>query len=318
MRTVLDMEGGKGDYSTYAVILGHLAARIAKDEDGVKAFLGPRAETLDTSKWPHPAVRFLRGEIAEEEFLTLATDTNKKTEAQCFAGLDHLARGNPGKAASHFRWVKENGTKSFVEYGISVAELARVEASGITIPAEAAPHVVGKEEAKSAETSHTVAKPPEAEAEKPSPMKYEGLVLYVPTTIAGERLGTDPRPVADYVNALGKRLRAILSEADTGSARGLLVAVGIKTNNRSKVWCQAIEGELPPALLKTIERELGEVPAVDLKVGPAGFGLKFGLNGQTPSKWPEVPERWNDAAQSSRSKKIIPPDDVFKILWPDA
>ena len=97
----------------------------------------------------------------------------------------------------------------------------------------------------------------------------------------------------------------------------MLVAVGLKTDKRAKVWCQAVEGEMPAALLKTIERELGDIAAIDLKQGPTGFGLRFGLGGQTPKTWPMVPERWKDAADATKSKRLIPPDDLFKILWPD-
>jgi hypothetical protein len=32
---------------------------------------------------------------------------------------------------------------------------------------------------------------------------------------------------------------------------------------------------------------------------------------------PQAPECWTDAAQATRSKMIIPPDDLFRILWPD-
>jgi hypothetical protein len=39
--------------------------------------------------------------------------------------------------------------------------------------------------------------------------------------------------------------------------------------------------------------------------------------GKTPSRFPEVLDRSTDAAQASRSKKFIPPDDLFKILWPE-
>ena len=147
--------------------------------------------------------------------------------------------------------------------------------------------------------------------------KLVGTTLYVPTTDLEARFGTDPKPLGDYNNALKKRADAILAQAEPAGATGLLVAVGIKAARRPRVWCQAVEGEVPAALLRTLERELTDVEAVELRQGPAGVGLKFALNGKTPSRFPEVPDRWTDAAESSRSKKIIPPDDLFIILWPE-
>jgi hypothetical protein len=115
--------------------------------------------------------------------------------------------------------------------------------------------------------------------------------MYVPTLQIEERFGTDPQPLGDYINALKARAEAILAAAEPPPAKGLLVAVGLKTNRRSKVWCQAIDGSMPTALIKTLERELGDVEPVALKSGPAGLGLKFGLNGQEPadSVFPQSP-----------------------------
>ena len=308
MRKVLELETGKGDRSTYAVILGHLAARIARDEDASKQFLGPLAEKLDAAAWPFPAVRFLRGDLDEAQLLALAVDRDKLTEARCFLGLHHDLQGKTDEALAHDRWVKEHGTKASTEYGIAVAELARLEAAaGGAGPAVAAKPLAAPEPAK-----------PEGGGEAGAgAAKFLGTVLYVPTPQVEARFGADPQPMADYVNALKARAGAILAEAEPSTARGLLVAVGLKAGRRSKVWCQPIEGTMPAALVKTLERELGEIEPIALKAGPAGFGLKFGLNGKTPIEFPKVPERWNDAAQSSRSKMVIPPDDLFKILWPD-
>jgi|GEM_PF-1754508 len=291
----------KGTLATYAVILGHLAARIAKDESAAKEFLGPRARELHTSAWPYPAVRFLRGELDEAQFLALAVDTNKRTEVHCFLGLYFEMENRPETVLDNFRWVKQDGTRLSVEYRLAVGELERLEATTI---AESAPHA-GKPAAPKPETAET------------GSAKFLETALYVPTPQLEARFGTDPKPLGDYVNELKARVNAILAETEPVGAKGLLVAVGLKTDRRSKVWCQAIEGSIPAALLKTLERELADIEAIALKAGPAGFGLKFGLNGQSPDTFPKVPERWSDAAQSTRSKMLIPPDDLFKILWPD-
>ena len=39
--------------------------------------------------------------------------------------------------------------------------------------------------------------------------------------------------------------------------------------------------------------------------------------GGKPEKYPEFPQRWLDAAKKSRTKLLLPPDDVFKTFWPD-
>lgn len=88
-------------------------------------FLGPRARELDTSAWPYPAVRFLRGEIDQAQLLALAVDTGKGTEVHCFLGLHDEIESRKDAALAHFRWVKEHGTKSSAAYDIAVSEFAQ-------------------------------------------------------------------------------------------------------------------------------------------------------------------------------------------------
>ncbi len=125
--TVLELEGGKGELSTFADILGHLAARLAGDEVQAKAFLERAPGKLDVGAWPYPIVKFLRGEIDEPALLAAAIDDDKRTEARCFLGLDHLLKGHKDQALAHFRWVRDHGNPAFHEYTIALAELERLE-----------------------------------------------------------------------------------------------------------------------------------------------------------------------------------------------
>jgi tetratricopeptide (TPR) repeat protein len=111
----------------HPVVLGHFAARRAKDDAAAKRFLKDYAAKLDESAWPFPVIRFLRCEIDEPALLKLATDDEKRTEARCYLGLEHALGGRKDEALAHFRWVKEHGTRDFYAYQISVAELERVE-----------------------------------------------------------------------------------------------------------------------------------------------------------------------------------------------
>ena len=100
-------------------------------------------------------------------------------------------------------------------------------------------------------------------------------------------------------------------------AKGLLIAVGIKSKKNTRIWCQAVEGDVPAALLQELEKELAKVEAVDLKKGPAGFAMEVNLFGQKPGNYPMFPQTWVDAAKKSETKLLLPPDDLFKIIWPD-
>ncbi len=109
----------------YAPILGHFAARNAGDEAASKKIL-KHAVDQGNKDWPIPIVKFLRGDIDEKALLALATDNDKLTEAHCYLGMDHGLRKRTEQAIAHFRWVRDNGNPSFIEFGISVAELERL------------------------------------------------------------------------------------------------------------------------------------------------------------------------------------------------
>jgi tetratricopeptide (TPR) repeat protein len=126
-KSVIDLQAWKEELATYAVILGHFAARQATDEAGAKKFLKDATGKLDDA-WPYPVVQFLRGEIEEPVLLAQATDDDKRTDARCFLGLDLALKGHTNEALVHFRWVKDHGNTTFVEYTIAVTELERLEA----------------------------------------------------------------------------------------------------------------------------------------------------------------------------------------------
>ncbi|HZV03920.1 MAG TPA: tetratricopeptide repeat protein [Gemmataceae bacterium] len=125
-QAVLDLQGWKGDMALYAVILGHFAARQAGDKARAERFLKDSAGKLDET-WPYPAVKFLRGEIDEPALLRLADNDDKRTQARCYLGLDHLLKGRKKEALADFRWVKVHGNSDYAEYTIAVAELDKLE-----------------------------------------------------------------------------------------------------------------------------------------------------------------------------------------------
>ena len=126
-RKVLEIDGWRGEYSQYAVLWGHFGSRRPGKADAARKFLDDAAARCDTAAWPHPAVRYLRGEIDAKALLAAATDTEKMTEARCYLGLDLALKGQTAAAREQLLWVKEHGPPSFIEYTIALAELDRLE-----------------------------------------------------------------------------------------------------------------------------------------------------------------------------------------------
>src|SRR5208337_651232 len=172
MKRVLELEDGKGERSTCAVILGSLAARIGKDDGLAKEFLGPLAAKLDAAQWPYPVVRYLRAELDDPGLLALAIDDDKRTQAHCYVGLDLLAKGQFERAFQHLRWVKEHGTPSLVEYTIALAELDRAGFSD----------AVKREGTIMRQAGRPASPAPATKPDDPAKVaKLVGTVLYVPT-----------------------------------------------------------------------------------------------------------------------------------------
>jgi tetratricopeptide (TPR) repeat protein len=127
-KSVIDAGGHRGERAEYAVILGCLSARIAGDKKDAARFLDESRGKL-AENWPYPVVRHLRGEIDAAALLAASVDRDKQTETHCYLGYIDLLENRRAAALTHFRWVKENGSKEFLEHHIAVAELARLERS---------------------------------------------------------------------------------------------------------------------------------------------------------------------------------------------
>jgi hypothetical protein len=156
-----------------------------------------------------------------------------------------------------------------------------------------------------------------AQCQDSKPAELNQLRLYIPIPQLEDRFGKDVKPLRNYIKALEKRASEILAKEKQPGAKGLLIAAGIKSKKNTRIWCQAVEGDIPEALLRKLEKELARVEAVDLKKGPAGFAMEVKLFGHKPEKYPEFPQSWEAAAKKSETKLLVPPDDLFKIIWPD-
>jgi tetratricopeptide (TPR) repeat protein len=122
----IQLWGWRGEWTVYAVLLGHFAARRAKQTDKAKAFLDDAAAHADRSAWPYPIVKYLRGDLSEERLMAAAGDNAKMTNALCYLGFDALEKGKYEQALAHFCWVRDHAAQTYYQHALSVAELDRL------------------------------------------------------------------------------------------------------------------------------------------------------------------------------------------------
>ena len=154
-------------------------------------------------------------------------------------------------------------------------------------------------------------------ADEPKGVALNQLRLYVPNAELPKRVGDDVKPLANYIKALQKAAANCLAAEKLPKAKGLLIAVGVKPGKKSRVWCQSVEGEIPDRVLRKLEGELAKVEAIPVSNGALAFAMEMKLNGQQVRRFPEFPAAWLEAARRSGTKRLVPPDELFKVIWPD-
>jgi tetratricopeptide (TPR) repeat protein len=126
--TYLRLQGWEDDHSSYMALAAQLGLRQSKQISAAAKSLEEASTKLTSSEWPFPVIRYLTHQLTAEELLALATDNDKLTEAHAYIGLDLSLNGKSEEALLHLHWVRENGTKNFVEYSLALSEIGRIGA----------------------------------------------------------------------------------------------------------------------------------------------------------------------------------------------
>jgi tetratricopeptide (TPR) repeat protein len=159
---------------------------------------------------------------------------------------------------------------------------------------------------------------PDAPAQDVSKIaKVKQVRLYVAPEEVPNRVGKDVEPLGRYIKALEKATAAYVKKAPKPEAKGILIAVAIKAGKKSRVWCEDVDGEAPTEFLRGLEKELAKVEAIALVKAPMAFALEVEIWGREPDAFPEFPEVWKEAAKKTKSKLLMPPDEVLQLLWPN-
>ncbi|MGI8981484.1 MAG: hypothetical protein ACR2FY_19845 [Pirellulaceae bacterium] len=150
----------------------------------------------------------------------------------------------------------------------------------------------------------------------PPAAEVNAIRLLVPIPELETRLGKDPKVISEFILDVKKATLDCLATAKLPLAKGLLLTVGMKPSGTTKVWCEAVEGEVPAELLRKLEREVAAVKPCPVKANMA-FALQLELAGRKVEKFPEFPAVWLEGAKKKEGTLLIPPDELFKTIWPD-
>jgi len=123
---ILAKVGLQDPSAPHAVIMSAICRKQLKEEQLRNAMLIQAVQRLPAANWPYPIVQYLAGQATADAVFQQATDKDKMTEAKTYIAFDLLAENRGAEASPMLLWVKEHGNKTFNEYDLVSALLAKV------------------------------------------------------------------------------------------------------------------------------------------------------------------------------------------------
>lgn len=118
----------KAELCPFEALLGYFSSQKTSDKEPGKLLLEKAASNAKgLEPWPQPIIAYAQNKLSEKDLLALAKNTDKLTEARTYIGLNKELSGNKKSAIDNFLWVKEHGNTHFIEYGIALTELAKLQ-----------------------------------------------------------------------------------------------------------------------------------------------------------------------------------------------
>jgi tetratricopeptide (TPR) repeat protein len=126
-RSYINLVGWSSEPAQYASFLAAIASWRAGQAGDADAILSEAREVIPVKSWSYAVLQFLQGRLEPEPFLAMAADIGQKTEAHTYVGFKSDLAGRHDEALTHFRWVAEQGARTYVEYGLARNEIARMQ-----------------------------------------------------------------------------------------------------------------------------------------------------------------------------------------------
>ena len=126
-RRYVDLMGWDTESAHYTGILGAVAHRRLEEPERATELLAQAEAIVQPQSWTSVVIDFLQERLAADAFLERARSQGEKTEAHAYIGFELARAGRVEEAITHFRWVKEQGARNYVEYHMAVSALRRLE-----------------------------------------------------------------------------------------------------------------------------------------------------------------------------------------------
>ncbi len=110
-----------GNDAAYNTIVAYLASKAQGQSNRAMAFVHLALNNASPNVWPYAALRYLGGQITEDELLYFAEDRGAQTEAHTYLAFDALLNDKQEKAQEHLDWIAEQGDDIYYEYYIALA-----------------------------------------------------------------------------------------------------------------------------------------------------------------------------------------------------
>jgi lipoprotein NlpI len=126
--TFLGEKGTAEPASPYMPLVIWLGQMENNETVAAAVVIGHWLKQFPPSGWPTQIMRYLKGEVDQQELIAKAADNRQKTEAHTYIGMKLMLAGDKSAAIEHLRWVLDNGEKSLHEFELANYEMQRLGA----------------------------------------------------------------------------------------------------------------------------------------------------------------------------------------------
>jgi len=129
MLKFLNVAGDDNPKVPFMLLVGHMALRQSHHEVEAKSFLQGALPHLNPAAWTTQIVRYMLGQLNEQQLFALSVDRDRTIQAAAFVGMNESLSGDRGSALTHLQDVVASGRTSLFEFLLAESEIHRLESA---------------------------------------------------------------------------------------------------------------------------------------------------------------------------------------------